>query len=44
MKASFEKQYEYFQEQIPNGPEALYKELDLTIFMDSSHGGDPQPG
>ena len=48
MKASFGKQYKYFQEQIPKGPEALQKELELTIFVDSSHRenvttGDPKP-
>ena len=44
MKDSFGKQYEYFQEQIPNGPEALHKELELTIFVDSSHGEDVTTG
>ena len=45
MGIDFGKDYDYFKEDIdPHAPESLHKELEVTIFIDSSHGEDTTTG
>ena len=45
MGIDFGKDYDYFKEDIdPHAPEPLHKELEITIFVDSSHCEDTTIG